>query len=125
MCGPCAGALLGHQLIEAGGIDLEASLLRHKLGQIDGEAVCIVKLECVVAGDGFVFGMTCLIGSIGENLKPPVECSAEACFFGFDYGGDVIGAGFYFRERLAEAIIDGGDKFEEERVVQAKLSAEP
>ena len=85
MRGPCAAALLLHQLIEASSIDLEAPLLRHQLSKVNREAVSVVKLEGIVAGDGFVFGSR-FIGGIGENLKSPVERSAEACLFGFDYG---------------------------------------
>ena len=60
--------LLLHQLLEPVEVHVQAAFLGHKLRQVDGEAVGVVKLESIIAADGPGGGLCRTVGGGGKEV---------------------------------------------------------
>ncbi len=114
-----------HQLLETLEIHAQAAFLGHKLRQVDGEAVGVVKLESVLAADRLGGSLSRPVGGDGKEVQAAVERPAEAGLLRLNHGRDVLGPLPDLGKGVAETVHDHGDQLVEERIVQIELAAEP
>ena len=88
----CPGLLLLHQLLKSGLIQGHVFVSHHLQGQVDGEAVGIVELEGIGAGElGLSLGLV-LCQHIGKDLHAAVNGPGKVLLFHLHHLGDVAAA---------------------------------
>ena len=119
----CADLLLLHELLEGRFIDLHPLFGDHFVGQVDGEAVGVIELERVRAGEGrLALGLVAL-EHFGEDLHAAIDGLGEVFFLGADDAGDI---GLLFTQLGVLALVfmdDGVHDLIEERFVHAQQLA--
>ena len=114
---PGPDALGLHLGLEAGPVQGHALVLDHLLGEVHGEAVGVVELEGVAAGElGLPLGLVG-VQELGENLQPAVDGFGKVLLLGADDLGDVV---LLLPQVLVLALVlvdDGVDDLVEEGLV--------
>ena len=87
---PGADALGLHLLVEGSAVQGHALVLDHLLGQVHGEAIGIIELEGILAGElrlalGLVLGQ-----QVGEDLHAAVDGLGKVLLLGADDLGDIV-----------------------------------
>ena len=82
--------LLLHQLLEALLVHGHALLGHHLHGQVDGEAVGVVQLEGVGAGEDLLPLGLVLLQHVVEDLQAAVDGAGEVLLLGADDLGDIV-----------------------------------
>ena len=85
-----ANALFFHECLEARLVNAHALILAHLDGEVNGEAVGVVELECIAAGKDRLALCLVLIHQVGENFHTGVDCAGEVLLLYLDNAGDVI-----------------------------------
>ena len=83
-------ALLVHLLVELRLVQLHALLLHHLQGQVHGEAVGVVQLEGIRAGEGLFSLRLVFLQHIVENLQAAVDGLGEVLLLHPDDLGDIV-----------------------------------
>ena len=87
---PGALALLVHLIVELRLVQLHALLLHHLQGQVDGEAVGVIQLKGVGAGEG-ALPLGLVPGEhVAKDLQAAVDGLGEVLLLGADDLGDIV-----------------------------------
>ena len=115
-----AGLLLGHRLGERLLVHAQPLVRRHLAREVDGEAVGVVELEGVLAGE-LCLALSLVLGEhIGEDLHAAVDGLGKILLLGADDLGDIA---LLLAQILVLALIDrhdGVDDLIEERAIHAE-----
>ena len=111
-------ALMLEFTLEAVGVDMQAALACHQLGQVEGKAVRVVEPKRVGAGDVPLVAETC------EDLEATIEGVAEGFFLRLDHHGDVSRLGGGLREHVRHRVGQGPDQLVDEGFVLVELTTE-
>ena len=84
-----AFSLLAHLLLEACGVDVNATFCRYFLGQLQWKPVSVMQLERSRTRDGFFLGANFVLKD-GETIA---QCRAKLLFFASDDPKDEIAVG--------------------------------
>ena len=122
--GAGAGALGGHAFVEGGLVHGEIFFAGHQDGEVVGEAVGVVQLEGLVAGEDGGFVLLEFGDGFVEQGDAAVEGVGEGFFFGAE-GADNFGAARgEFGEKAAHLFFEDGEEFAGEGFVEAEVAAE-
>ena len=121
----CAHLLLLHELLESSLVDRHALFLDHLACQVDREAVGIIELERVRAGENRLLLLLVAFQHLGEDFHAAVDRLGEVLFLGADDARDIC---LLFPELWVLALIfmdNGVDDSIQERLVHAEELAVP
>ena len=95
--GTCAALLLGHKLTELGLIDLDTLICGHFKGDLDWEAIGVVQLERIFAGNGVGSGFLGLCHSEIKDFGTGFQRAAERIFLAVSRLGHIMESVIEFR----------------------------
>ena len=94
-------SLLGHQVFKCIHVDRQPLLPCHQLRQVQREAIGVIELKGIVAGNCFV---RCILGCIGKDFDAPVKRAIETFLFAGQNGGNKVSAFFDFGKGVAHLL---------------------
>ena len=122
--GICTGTalLLGHELAELRLIDLDALIGGHFEGDLNREAVGVVQLERIFAGNGVGSGFLGLGHSEVENLGAGFQRATERVLFTICGFGHIVEGVVEFRIARLHSCLGGRQQGRHDRIGHAELA---
>ncbi len=118
-----AGALLGHEAFEGGRINLEALFLRHQHGEVEREAVGVVELERLGAGEQLVASGAEFFDYLVEVRNAAVQRGGKGFLLGAQRADDLVAARGQLGEEAAHLFFQHGEQLAQERLGEAEVAA--
>jgi len=121
--GAGAGALFVHAAVERRLVDVEALFGGHQDGEVEGEAVGVVELEGLLAGEHGRIGLLQFGDGFVEVGDAAVEGGGEGFLLGAQGADDFLAAGGQFGEEAAHLLFEDGEQLAEEGLHEADVAA--